>query len=159
MDAEFAICELTRQVRESTLNLLSRAEPQWLLWAPPGTSNHLLWHAGHALWLQDVLCLEAVTGRSELPSGWEDMFGMDCRPVKETTSWPPVEEVRRLLEAQLPRIYAVVREAGDSRLAEIVNERGSTLAGRIIHGLHDEARHQGEMLLLMKLCIANLSAK
>ena len=37
-------------------------------------------------------------------------------------------------------------------IAEITNPGSDTLAGRIIHGLHDEARHQGEMYLLLKLC-------
>lgn len=158
MNAAAAICELARQVRENTIRFLDQAEPQWLLWAPEGTANHLLWHAGHALWLQDVLCIQTVTGNSELPAGWGNTFGMDCRPVKETKSWPEVPEVRRLLEKQLPRIYKVVNGAGD-RMAEIVNERGSTLAGRIIHGLHDEAKHQGEMYLLLKLCRGGANAK
>lgn len=151
MTSAAAICELVRQVRENTIRFLDMAEPHWLLWAPEGTSNHLLWHAGHALWLQDVLCLQTVTGKSELPPGWGDTFGMDCRPVKETTIWPQVSDVRRLLDDQLARIYAVVNGAGD-RMAEIANERGSTLGARIIHGLHDEAKHQGEMYLLLKLC-------
>jgi hypothetical protein len=48
---------------------------------------------------------------------------------------------------------AVLQETPAGRLA-IPSTQGRSsrsLAGTIIHGLHDEARHQGEMYLLLKL--------
>lgn len=78
------LAELTRQVRSHTIELLLAAPEGWLTWAPAGTSNHLLWHAGHALWVQDRLCIEPLTGSSELPAGWAKKFGADCRPVALT---------------------------------------------------------------------------
>jgi hypothetical protein len=151
VNAATAIAELARQVRGATIQSLAACPDEWLTWAPPGTSNHVLWHAGHALWLQDVLCLEPLTGRSKLPAGWAETFGMDCRPVKTTTQWPGASTVETLLADQLRRIVAALETTDDAVLGRIANPRGDTLAGRIIHGLHDEARHQGEMYLLMKL--------
>jgi hypothetical protein len=101
-----------------------------------------------------VLCLESLTGRSELPPGWADLFGMNSRPVKATPGWPSREELIERLTAQLARIHAALAQTTDDRLAEVINPRGDTLASRIIHGLHDEARHQGEMYLLLKQCRA-----
>ena len=43
------LAEMARQVRGDTLRLLAAAPEASLLFAPPGTSNHILWHAGHAL--------------------------------------------------------------------------------------------------------------
>jgi hypothetical protein len=149
-----AIQELARQVRQKTLQLLADSEPAWLTWAPAGTSNHILWHAGHALWLQDVLGLEPLTGSSELPRGWAETFGMDCRPVATTKTWPTREEITRLLSVQLDHLRAALTATSEQSLAKVINERGNTLASRIIHGVHDEAKHQGEMYLLMKLCRA-----
>jgi hypothetical protein len=151
MNAASTIVELARQVRSATIQSLAACPPEWLTWAPPGTSNHVLWHAGHALWLGDVLCLEPLTGRSKLSPGWADVFGMNCRPVNTTTEWPAASAVEMLLADQLRRILAALETADDALLGRITNARGDTLAGRIIHGLHDEARHQGEMYLLMKL--------
>src|SRR5262245_7119730 len=71
---------LAQEVRSDTIQLLQAARPAELTWAPAGTSNHLLWHAGHGLWLQDVLCLRLLSGRSELPAGWEERFAMGSRP-------------------------------------------------------------------------------
>ncbi len=155
MTPAFVIQELARQVRRGTLERLEAAPANCLTWAPLGTSNHILWHAGHGLWLQGVICLEPLTGRSELPPGWSETFGMNCRPVKQTSTWPLREELKELLSAQLDRIIEAIANAPEAGLAEIVNPRGDTLAGRIIHGLHDEARHQGEMYLLLKLCQAS----
>jgi hypothetical protein len=149
-----AIRELARQVRAITLHLLSDARPEWLTWAPPGTSNHMLWHAGHALWVVDILFLEPLTGRSELPPGWEDKFGMDCRPVAQTKDWPARDTVLKLLTAQLESFNTALANTSGETFAKVIDERGNTLASQIIHGLHDEAKHQGEMFLLNKMCRA-----
>lgn len=147
------LAELARQVRGHTLRILEAAQPDWLLWAPAGTSNHILWHAGHALWLQDALCVKLLTGKSELPPGWAETFGMDCRPVATTTDWPSREEVARLLESQLERVLALLASDVGRRVTESTPAGGKywEVACRIIHGWHDEARHQGEMYLLLKM--------
>ncbi len=64
-----ALAELAGQVRQRTLELLGAAEPSWLTWSPPGTSNHILWHAGHALWLPPGEPVDVVP--SHLPPGDE----------------------------------------------------------------------------------------
>jgi hypothetical protein len=43
-----ALCELAEQVRSGTLEILHATQQEWLTWTPPGASNHILWHAGHA---------------------------------------------------------------------------------------------------------------
>ncbi len=146
------LIELARQVRGDTLKLLEAAPAAWLTWAPAGTSNHVLWHAGHALWLGDVLTIEPITGRSELPAGWAATFGMGCRPVSQTRDWPPRDHIAQLLTAQLSRIEQLLAALPADRLSDpqpVLGRR--SLVGAIVHGLHDEAKHQGEMYLLLKL--------
>lgn len=136
--------ELARQVRGGTLELLQAAPEPWLLWAPPGTSNHVLWHAGHAVWLQDVLCIQRLTGRSELPPGWAELFGQHCQPVAHTKNWPSRDELARQLRDQLARVLQLIRSP-DVPAGEFGN------VSAMVHAWHDEARHQGEMYLLLKL--------
>ncbi len=57
--------ELAREVRRDTLKILAATDNSCNTWAPTGTSNHILWHAGHAAWLQDLMCIEPITGKSE----------------------------------------------------------------------------------------------
>jgi len=158
MSDQAQLQEIAKQVRGDTLRILKATEPSWLTWAPEGTSNHILWHAGHALWLQDALCISAITGRSELPEDWEPRFGMNCRPVRETQNWPSRKQLQQLLENQLQRIVGLIGDTSAERLNQIHPRATSqsTLAGRIIHGLHDEAKHSGEMYLLWKLCKARV---
>jgi hypothetical protein len=156
MNQAIHVQELARQVRSNTLHLLTAAHESWLTWAPEGTSNHLLWHSGHALWVQDVLCIQPLTrGGGELPDGWAEAFGADCRSVSTTTDWPHRDEVQTLLESQLARLLELFDTHAD-RLARIGPDPPSDwdLTRGVIHGLHDEARHQGEMYLLLKLCRA-----
>jgi hypothetical protein len=151
------LTELARQVRENTLQLLHVPEPAWLTWAPTGTSNHILWHAGHALWVQDALCVRPLTGQSELPRGWAESFGQNCRPLSATTEWPAESQVRQLLETQLARVLDLYGEHADTiviNAGEPLPGSGWPLLAGLIHAWHDEARHQGEMYLLHKLCRA-----
>jgi hypothetical protein len=159
VNAVTVLVELARHVRQCTLQLLTVPDEAWLAWAPPGTSNHLLWHAGHAVWLQDLLTVEPLTGRSELPAGWAAKFGQDSRPAT-VSEWPGVAEVRALLEAQLDRIVMLMA-ANDELIVREANRRskqnGWPLLPGMIHGWHDEARHQGEMYLLHKLLRASVA--
>ena len=150
--------ELARQVRWDTLQILDAAQPTWLTYAPPGTSNHILWHAGHALWLQDVLCVRLLVGRSELPAGWEKRFGANCQPLDQTVNWPTRNELGQLLRGQLRRVIELLAGTSDELLRQPAGPYRGTAAisDRIIHGLHDEAKHCGEMYLILKLCRTNL---
>jgi hypothetical protein len=60
--------------------------------------------------------------------------------------------VQSLLEAQLVRLLELFRNEA-SRLTRAADTPAEWSVTRgVIHGLHDEARHQGEMYLLLKLC-------
>lgn len=146
------LIELAKQVRGTTVDFLESVPDDWLLWAPPGTSNHITWHAGHAVWVQDCLCVEPLSGVSDLPLGWSERFGMNCRPVADTHDWPERSELLHHLHTQLSRILALFDEHSDGLGKIGQNQDGQwDLTRGVIHGLHDEARHQGEMYLLMKL--------
>ena len=153
VDIVDTLAELARQVRQGTLQLLQVPDKAWLTWSPPGLSNHMLWHAGHALWVQDELTIQPLTGRSELPAGWAAMFGQNSRPAT-TSHWPDPAEVGVRLERQLARILDLLDQSAEliaTRATAIPAGGGWPLLAGMIHGWHDEARHQGEMYLLYKL--------
>src|SRR5262245_41290926 len=104
-----ALQSLAVEVRSKTLQLLSWATTPELTWSPPGTSNHILWHAGHALWVMDALCVQIITGRSELPGGWAEMFQMGSRPAAQKQPWPGRDDLHRQLKAQLARLFELIR--------------------------------------------------
>jgi hypothetical protein len=146
---------LALEVRLKTLQILELMTDAETLWAPAGTANHALWHAGHALWVQDALCLQIVTGRSELPLGYAGQFEMGSRPGNQRQGWPNRRELAHHLQAQLPRLNEVINSLNDSDLDQLPRHAypgDKCLLGEcILHGLHDEANHQGEMYLLFKM--------
>lgn len=152
MSINAALQELARQVRERTVQVLAATPGQALLWSPPGTQNHILWHAGHAVWLMDVLGIALLTGRSELLPGWAETFGMNCRPPSLTAHWPGRKELLDLLRNQLTRYLATLQTFPEDQLdlPDDPSLARRSLAGRLLHGLHDEACHSGEMYLLLK---------
>jgi hypothetical protein len=144
---------LAYQVRDCTLKLFDATDSDALTWTPPGTVNHILWHAGHAVWVADVLSIEPISGKSELPPGWAEKFGQHSQPAT-VTGWPDRREVRSRLETQLNRILSLLHECREmivTKADQTPPEGGWPLLHGMIHGWHDEARHQGEMYLLQKL--------
>ena len=141
--------EMVRQIRSFTIQMLAVDNSEMCLWAPSGTSNHMIWHAGHVLWVQDLLCVKPLTGASELSNEWADMFGQNCAPVASQTDWPDAKHLQDLLNAQQDRLIALI-EAMAPNQCVVNTDDPKDLVGGIIHGLHDEARHHGEMYLLMK---------
>src|SRR5689334_20762889 len=109
MSADF-IRELARQVRQGTIQLLQAFPEKALTYAPPGTSNHALWHAGHAVWLLDVLGVQLLTGRSELPDDWEAHFGQHCEPVEQRVFWPTRTRIITQLREQYQRFVQLLQD-------------------------------------------------
>ncbi|GIW94166.1 MAG: hypothetical protein KatS3mg110_2207 [Pirellulaceae bacterium] len=152
MSGASVLQELVRQVRTDTLRILESVPDAALLWAPPGTSNTILWHAGHALWLQDLMCVALLAGESHLPEGWAERFGQGSRP-SQITQWPSRAEVVQLLGRQLVEIGRLLENATEEELAGYPTSLSHhrNVLGWIVHGLHDEAKHCGEMYLLWKM--------
>jgi hypothetical protein len=144
---------LAYQVRECTLRLFDDTDSNALMWTPPGTANHILWHSGHAVWVADALTIEPLTGHSELPEGWAGIFGQHSQPAT-VDDWPERTEVRSRLEVQLKRVLDLLHEHKAMIIAKADQspaEGDWPLLHGMIHGWHDEARHQGEIYLLQKL--------
>src|SRR5437763_8070311 len=83
---------LAYQVRDCSLKLFDSTDSDALIWTPRGTANHILWHAGHSVWVAGVLSLEPLTGNSELPAGWAERFGQNSQP-STVSDWPDATEV------------------------------------------------------------------
>lgn len=144
-----------RQVRELTIRLLDASSDEQLRWVPEGLTNHTLWRTGHGLWVTDDVLVVPLTGGSELPGGWAEKFEMDGTPPNEIDAWPSRDELRTALVEQLARATALLREADAERLSKSCADWPS-LGGYVAHGIHDEALHQGETYLALKMQRVNI---
>ena len=150
--ADETLLLLAKEIRSKTLRLLEGVDDRQARFAGPGLNNSILWNAGHAVIVVEKLGIVPATGKPPAyPSDWPEKFGGGSNPAA-VTSWPSVEEVRSALRAQLQRLIAAIEPLSPERLNQIVNpERGWTLRYAILHGLQDEAGHQGELYLLKKM--------
>ena len=134
------------------MRLLEGVDDRQALFAAPALNNTILWQGGHSLIVVEHLGVAAATGKPPAyPAGWFEKFSWQSKPAT-VTDWPEVEEVREALRDQLKRLVAAIEPLSEERLNRVVDTaKNRTLRYSILHGLHDEAGHQGEMYLLKKM--------
>jgi len=144
---------LASEVRGKTLRILDGVtSDDEARFTGPGLNNSILWHAGHAIMVVEHLGLMPATGKpAAYPAGWFEKFGWKTEPAM-VREWPALAEVKEQLRLQLARLQDAIRSLSPAQLDVVVDkEKNRTLRYSILHGLHDEAGHQGEMYLLRKL--------
>ncbi|WP_169973192.1 DinB family protein [Tautonia rosea] len=151
--ADETLLDLLDDVRGKTLKELQNLDDTHARWAPPGLQNSCLWHAGHAYVVTEFLTMKSLGREPQIPEGWFKMFSWESNPAHlSPDNWPPLEEVVAALKAQHERLRGVISDLTPEQLA--ANEPGNpnhSVRYGIVHGLHDEARHSGEISLLRKL--------
>ncbi len=145
------------EVRGKTLLLLEGVSEEEARWSPPGLHNHILWHAGHSFVLVETLATEALGGQPQIPDGWFEMFSWRSEPARVAPQrWPPLAKVVAQLKSQHARLRSQIARLDPERLASPMPAHpGRTRGYAIVHGLHDEACHSGEIWLLRKLLRLN----
>ena len=146
---------LANEIRGKTLKVLgSVTEEEARFTGHRALGNSILWHAGHCLVVVERLSVIPALGTGEAPvypPGWWETFGAGSNPA-EVKAWPSLAEVVTLLKDQLNRLVAVIKTLRQERMDQVIDAvNNRTLRFSILHGLHDEAQHQGEIQLLKKL--------
>jgi DinB superfamily len=151
--ADQALLLLLKDVRGKTLRILDQANESQARFAPPGLHNSILWHAGHSLCVVEQLGVVPATGKATaIPKEWFEKFDWNSKPAT-VKDWPAVSEVRAKLVEQSEKLMATINKLSEAQLSQPVGDpaKKRDLRYGILHGLHDEAGHQGEMWLLLKL--------
>ena len=147
------LMELVKEVRWKTLKQLETVDEQMAKFTPPGLHNTILWHAGHAVVVVETLCFVATTNAvPQYPQDWFTKFSWSSTPAT-VTQWPALAEVVERLTDQRQRLYSMLESLSPEQLDRVLGDppRSRTFRGTIVHALHDEANHQGEIHLLKKL--------
>ena len=144
---------LLDEVRGRTLRYLRGVSDEQARWCPPGLQNTILWHAGHSYFLGEWLGMKALGHDPQVSKGWYKMFSWDSRPdAIPADRWPRLDLVVGRLADQRRRLRQAIAEAADDLLTSPVDgSDGRTVRFSVVHGLHDEACHSGEILLLRKM--------
>jgi DinB superfamily len=159
--ADKTLLMLLDDVRGKTLNELKGLDELHARWAPPNLQNSCLWHGGHAYVVTEFLTMKALGRDPSMPPGWLKMFSWESNPAHvKPESWPPLEDVVAALQEQYRRLRAVIGGLTEDQLdAPEPNNPARNVRFAISHGLHDEARHSGEISLLRKLMLSTFVVK
>jgi hypothetical protein len=151
--ADKTLLMLLDDVRNKTLNDLKGLDDVHARWAPANLQNSCLWHGGHSYVVTEFLTARALGREPKLPEGWLKMFSWESNPAHVSPdSWPPLETVLAALAEQHERFRSLFSSLTDDQLdAPEPNNPARTVRYALMHGLHDEARHSGEIKLLRKL--------
>jgi hypothetical protein len=141
------------EVRGKTVRLLQGVSDTDARWSPAGLHNHILWHAGHCFVLVEHLTMEAVAGQPHVPDGWFDIFSWTSNPANvHAEDWPTLARVTDELKRQHARLRHMIDGFSEERLESAsAKHPNRTVRYAILHGLHDEATHAGEIWLLRKM--------
>jgi hypothetical protein len=144
---------LLDEVRAKTLRILNSVSAEQARWAPTGLMNTILWHAGHAYFLVEGLTMKSLEGTPLIPDGWNKIFSPESHPnLVPADRWPPLPVVIHHLETQHKRLRKLIAELSEEQLDRpSASNPKRTVRSAILHGLHDEACHCGEMYLLGKM--------
>jgi len=153
--ADKTLLMMLDDVRARTLNELKDLNETHARWAPPGLQNSCLWHGGHAYIVTEFLTARALGIAPRMPEGWMKMFSWESNPAHVSPeNWPPLAEVREALISQHERLRDLLGGLSTEQLD--APEKGNparSVRYAIMHGLHDEARHSGEISLLRKMML------
>jgi len=141
------------EVRGKTLRVLSGVSARQARWSPAGLQNSILWHAGHSYILAEWLTMEAIGREPQLPQGWFEMFSWASKPATvPPENWPTLPEVINQLLAQHRRLRPIIGGLDDAELDRKLSDgSGRSVRYCILHALHDEACHTGEIWLHRKM--------
>ena len=144
---------LLDEVRRKTLSELDGLSDEQARWAPEGLQNSILWHAGHCYIVVEWLTMEALGAATTCPNGWFEIFSWTSRPAKVPESrWPALKDVIRELRLQHGRMHKLLENLTEDDFDNQARNRPDvTVRHRILHALHDEACHSGEIWLLRTL--------
>ena len=151
--ADQTLLYLLKDVRGKTLRILDQANETQARYAPPGLANSMLWHAGHSLCVVEHLGVLPASGKpTTIAKEWFEKFDWNSKPAT-VKDWPAPAEVRAKLVEQNEKLASIINRLSEEELSKPVGDpaKKRDLRYSILHGLHDEAGHQGEMWLLLKL--------
>jgi hypothetical protein len=147
--------------RGMTLAGIDGLTDEEMMFQPKPGMNHALWLLGHISTSESGLILHACTGKSLLPGGWGEKFGIKSQPVGDAGSYPSKEEVLGVLAkthaAAMEYVSGLAEEdldktpVGIARFPAGVQAKFGTVAKCIAGHITHESSHAGQMAVLRRL--------
>jgi len=143
-----------RILREKNLNLIESVSEKNLTYIPDGFSNHIYWHAGHILTVQESLLYRRTNLEMHIPESYLKYFAKGTSPEDFDESIPKISEIIKRLTISLLQIEKDILKYQNEKYDEPVmvsfGMRLTSFADALLALPYHEAYHFGSMKMLQK---------
>lgn len=143
-----------RILREKNLNLIESISQNNLTVIPDGFSNHIYWHAGHILTVQESLLYRRSNLEMHIPAAYLTYFAKGTSPADFDESIPEISDIIKHLTVSLLQIEKDILKYQNAKYDEPVlvsfGMKLNSFADALLALPYHEAYHFGSMKLLQK---------
>ena len=139
-----------KTTREWILETFDKVSEEDMTKIPEGFKNNIHWQLGHVAGMMELPTAALTDSKSDDVKRFQKYFGYGTSPEDFDDETPSTEEVRALLEGQVPRLEDITEESLDEDLPREfmgMTKRYEQLSFMIIH----EALHAGKIQEMSKL--------
>jgi hypothetical protein len=137
------VASFLRFTRSAGESLLKDLPPDKAAFQPCPTDNHVLWVLGHLtgtdVWIASLV---GAKGTSQ-PEGWDKLFGTGSRPLPDLKKYPPLEQVRKVYDANRSALLNWLESASESALAKPLKEESQGFAADVLDAFYKLGWHEG----------------
>jgi hypothetical protein len=138
--------------------LTDLTDAEWF-WMPPQYTTHIAWQIGHIATAQYGLCLRRVRGRTKadeslISGAFIEAFTIGSKPVADPKQSPPLEEIKRVLDAVFDQSVSELQACSEADLNVPLDEPHPVFKTKLsaveFTALH-EMVHAGQIAMLRRL--------
>lgn len=154
-----AAIDQIRQARRYTEDLLQNIPDEYWFSSPPGGVTHVAWQVGHLAVCEYALALKRVRGVQPdddqlVSAGDFRLYGKGSEPVFDASAYPPVVEIRELLQSVHQRTLEELAGLDEATAAEPTSDPPhpmfNTKLGALVWCAQHEFLHAGQIGLLRR---------
>ena len=132
--------------RNGTKKILEGIADDKMCVIPSGCAKHALWIMSHLASTDDWFMCEFGGQKSAVPAEWQKLFAMNSTAVADASKYPPVDQVRKALDAAHAAVIKWVSSLSADDLAKSCPRSGSltrqlwAMCRASLHGMRDTTR-------------------
>jgi len=139
-----------KTTREWILETFDKVSVEDMTKIPEGFRNNIHWQLGHVAGMMELPTAALTDSKSDDGKRFQKYFGYGTGPDDFDDETPSIEEIKALLEGQVPRLEDITEESLDEDLPREfmgMTKRNEQLSFMILH----EALHAGKIQEMSKL--------
>lgn len=147
------IFEVLLQLRKNTLKSVETLSTEQLNRIPSGHNNNIIWHIGHMMASQQLLCYSRSSATPHLPMAFIDKYRKGTSP-KEWTEAVSMDDMKALFISTAEAFESDYKAGKFKAYETYTTSAGVTLSNideAITYSYGHENLHYGNILMMLKI--------